>query len=446
MAAAVEAQAPRAPANLRVLGVAPVPASDSKPVLTFADLSLAGFYRFPPDFDDLWYAYGQFALRRVGSQLRAFTAGNLTNDFPILEYGMPDAVPNTDITSAPRLTPIRNWGPIPASQRITGGTQGSVLGGFFWDQAHNALWWSYKDIYVPVDHHPSVGCAILNDSDGTKQFCGPWRTEWHSQKTCGNFIAIPQAFADAYMNGQRVGIMAHSHNADSPWGANLSGMPLPDPRATPPDVAFSKHVTLANHGLMLHDLAHRQQRDDRYKFCNWKERYDCKVGSTIERGLPLFGGAEPGSSSDDTMSSAVWVDLPDKHGVLYFGQLASTPEGYTAPGDPDGLTHQWYGAFAHKTSPSGRVLGCAATSRMIRGGRRLAPVSTIGWQKGGSTTRTTWWRRPRRRLTCGRGRRPASSRWPRCSIRAARLRRNARRRDSSATPPSMRPRAGSTWS
>jgi hypothetical protein len=63
----------------------------------------------------------------------------------------------------------------------------------------------------------------------------------------------------------------------------------------------------------------------------------------IDSGIPLFGGPDPASGNNDTMSSCVWIDLPDKHGLLYFGQLATTPEGYVAPGDPDGFVHQWYG-------------------------------------------------------------------------------------------------------
>jgi len=123
-------------------------------------------------------------------------------------------------------------------------------------------------------------------------------------------------------------------------------------------VAFSTHKTVANHAVIFHDLQHRQARDTRYKFCNWVERYDCTKGSTVARGLPIFGGAEPGSSSDDTVQSAVWVDLPDNHGVIYFGQLASTPAGYTAPGDPDGLTHQWYGSSQDQTNPTGKPGHC----------------------------------------------------------------------------------------
>jgi hypothetical protein len=146
--------------------------------------------------------------------------------------------------------------------------------------------------------------------------------------------------------------------AQSPFGANLSAIALPDPTTTPPDVTTNTHWTVANHGIVLHDRDHRQSRDTRYKFCGWKTKYDCKLGSIVEPGVPLFGGPELGSNSDDTMHSCVWVDLPEKHGLMYFGTLATTPEGYSAPGDPDGYVHQWYGSAYHGTSPSGLPQVC----------------------------------------------------------------------------------------
>ena len=56
-AGALDDQAPRPPSNVRVLDVSPVPPS-GKRVLTLADLSFAGYIRFPADFDDLWYPTG----------------------------------------------------------------------------------------------------------------------------------------------------------------------------------------------------------------------------------------------------------------------------------------------------------------------------------------------------------------------------------------------------
>ena len=355
--AAAAAQSPRPPANVRVLpGDSPI---GTKAVLTQNDISFQGYIRFSAEHD-LWYWYGQLALRRVGNELRAFTAGNVPDNYPLLEDALPDS-PGAAVATAPQAKLVRSWGALGPDKLLTGGSMGAQVGGLFWDQSRNALWWSYGDIYVPVQKHPTLGCAILNDSSGTAGFYGPWRTEWSSQRTRGAFCAIPDSFAASYTGNRNTAIMSGiaSGSADSPWGANLSAMALPNPATTPADVITTDtHWTVANTGLIFHDLDHRQSRDTRYKACGWTTPYDCRGGGTLERGIPLFGGPRPASNSDDTMSSVVWIDLPDKHGLLYFGQLVGTPEGYTAPGDPDGLTHQWYGAAYHNTSSSGAIQAC----------------------------------------------------------------------------------------
>jgi len=350
-AAALAAQAPRAPSNVKIVGPAEV--SGTKAVLQRKDLKFLGFLRFPTSAGDLWYAEGVLALRRVGGETRVFANGNRTANSPLLEFRLPDT-PNPDLASAPTGTLLRTWGSVMAGRTITGGSGDHYTGGLYWDAARNAVWWSYGDGYVPVQSHPTLGCTVLNDSDGTWTSYGPWRTEWNSQRTRGAFCPVPSDFSAAYTGGKSVGIMASQASGvgGSPFGAILSAMTLPDPFSTPADVATNAHWTVANHGIILHDLDHRQARDTRYKHCGWvSSAYDCKAGNVNEPGVPLWGGPDP-ASSNDTMSSMVWVDLPDKHGLLYFGQLATTPEGYTAPGDPDGLIHQGYGNAFNYTSPS----------------------------------------------------------------------------------------------
>ena len=269
---------------------------------------------------------------------------------------------------------------------------------------------------------------------------GPWRTEWVSNRTRGAFCALPSAFASSYTSGRNVGITATqaSGNVSSPFGACLSAMSLPDPASTPPDVTTNTHWTVANQGLILHDLDHRQARDTRYKHCGWKVAYDCKAGAVLEPGVPFWGGSDPGSCSD-TMCSCVWVDLPDKHGLLFFGQLATTPEGYTAPGDPDGLIHQGYGNAFHYTSTSGLPNVCCHNQDDPYGGRPVRS-RTIVSRAAGFTTPTTWSRPRRRRRTCGAGRQRAIF----SSRNTSRSSRIAIRRACSVLRTSMRRHAGST--
>jgi hypothetical protein len=337
------AQTPQPPNNVKILGASEV--GGTKALLTPNDLNFRGFIRLSVDAGGLWYANGTIALRKVGGQTRAFMFGNVTENSPIHEFILPDN-PNRDLASAPIAAQARRWGSLLEGRTLTGGDpRWWYPGGTYWDSARNALWWSYGDSYVPVQNHPTIGCSVLKDSDGSWTSYGPWRTEWPSQRTRGGFCPVPSEFASKYTGGKAVGIMASqaSGNGSSPFGAVLSAMDLPDPFKTPADVTTNTHWTIGNHGLILHDYHHRQARDVKYKSCGWKKQYDCAAGSTLSPNPGLFGGADPASGENDTMKACVWIDLPNKHGVLYFGQLVTTPDGYTAPGDPDGYVHMWYG-------------------------------------------------------------------------------------------------------
>jgi hypothetical protein len=340
-------QAPKAPANVKVIDSAGGAAAKSgKAVLTPDDLVFRGFIRLSREAGTLWYSHGRLAIRKVGGQTRAFLTGNQTERTPILEFNLPDT-PDTDLAKAPIAELTKSWPGLMNDRALTGGGAGFVPGGLHWDSDRNALWWSYGDIYVPTQSHPTIGCSILNDSAGTATSFGPWRTEWSCQRTRGGFIPIPPSFASTYLSGKTVGIMStqSAGNRTSPFGAILSGMALPDPSTVPADVTTNTHWTIANHGLLLHDIDHRQARDTRYRTCGWKVAYDCRAGAVVRPTNPgLFGGDDPASGVNDTMTACVWVDLSDKHGLLYFGHLVTTPEGYTAPGDPDGYVHMWYGA------------------------------------------------------------------------------------------------------
>lgn len=361
MPASVEARQPNAPQNLRT----------SKPVLTQADLKFIGFYKIARDAGDLWFTYPSLAIRRVGGQTRLFSIGNTPVDRvyptngnnPIYEVTVPGEPPSLDVNAAPFMSLHRMWGHALDGRMVTGGS-GAYPGGLQWDEAFNGLWWSYGDGYVPNQHHPTIGFTQLNDTTGAFTSYGPWRTEWTSQRTRGAFTTIPSAFAAANTGGRHVAIMAGqaSGNATSPFGCNLSALGLPNPLTTPADVTTNSHWTIANHGLLLHDLEHRQARDTNYRLCGWSspgqpQQYDCRVAKYVMPGIPLWGGPVPAAGQDDTISAGEWIDLPDKHGMLYFGQLVTTPAGYRAPGDPDGFVHMWYGDPSHASNTGSTVAG-----------------------------------------------------------------------------------------
>jgi hypothetical protein len=137
----------------------------------------------------------------------------------------------------------------------------------------------------------------------------------------------------------------------------------------------SSHHTVSNHGIILHDVAHRQERDANYKVCNFNVPYECSGGTTLHRGEPIWSSQAPAVGTNDNMMAYAWVDLPDKHGLVYFGQLATTPTGYRAPHDADGLIHVGYamlpGSPAHcchgQDDPSFQATGPWAHCRVPMG-------------------------------------------------------------------------------
>ena len=120
-AAAIGAQAPRPPSNVKILGPAEVgPPTAGKAVLTPNDLTFRGFIRFSLEAGNLWYAGGSISLRKVGDQTRAFIFGNVTEGTPVFEYVLPDN-PNVDLASAPLARLSRGWGSMLAGRTLTGG-------------------------------------------------------------------------------------------------------------------------------------------------------------------------------------------------------------------------------------------------------------------------------------------------------------------------------------
>jgi hypothetical protein len=403
-AAVGQKQAPQPPGHVQM--------TEAKRVLTPADLSFAGYLRFPPDLDDLWYAYGQLAKRVVNGQTRIFTCGNAPT-FNILEYELA-GTPSSDITAAPRLRPIRNWGAIPQTISITGGAWNQwVMGGLLWDEPRQLLWGSYGDSYAPVEHAPSIFAARLN-ADGTVKFFGPWRTQLHSFKTCGALLWLPQDFADTYLGAKgkpMLAVSAGPHNKDSYFGPGLAALNLDvfdrpgvpfDPFTTPPDKSELPtdakpvgHITLGCTPLIGHDIldeanGKRMKRSARYQQCNWVERYDCSKGTVVIDGTPLFAGYSEwlGNSDQDAAHPPLFITTKSgKTGVVFLGQMADTPDDYTPPGGK--YTHVWYGATTDSVPGATRPSGTAATVRAIRIGTRQGQGRITGWRRPGSMTRRT---------------------------------------------------------
>jgi hypothetical protein len=333
------------------------------------DITFLGYYLFPKTHLDLWFAYGQLAVRKVGDELRIFTNGNLNDNYPLAENLVPEgAEPDPNILTAPEMTHIRYWGTFtsdnspPSPELPTGGSLEALLSGSIWDEARNGIWYTYGDSYAPVLDHTTLFFYHLNDTTHVGTYYGPWRIDGAVNHVRGCLVPIPTSF-QSNVDGDEMGIMANqtSGNATCPFGCNLHTFTFPDPFTHPPDSNLDEIPSIIKQTILMHDLDHRQARSSNYKNCSWDGGgYDCiGLGSSTMAGVPLWGGPDPESCSDDTTATAVWIDTPTKRGLLYFGTLCEAPSGYTVPGlDPDNEIHQFYGAAGHNTSPSGNPLEC----------------------------------------------------------------------------------------
>jgi hypothetical protein len=349
------AQARPAPQNLRVLSPQQAEAASrfeydrvagNKAVVSPSDITFLGYYRFGQMPTTL---FGQqrpsLGSRKVNGNHRFFINGNVP-ETAVYELNHPDGEPGPNPTTAPAFTLHRNWGDIRAGHRIAAGgvTNGAAIrvGGFYWDDARNALWWNYGDAYTQTNH-PTIGCTILNDANGTYQSFGPWRAQLGANRNLGSLLRVPSLFGQAFLNGDTVGcISPPTSGAGHSHGAGLTSLELPDPTSTPPDSVGNDDWTIGNHAVIWHPKTNPQARDARYKLCGFNKPYQCSGGATLEMGQPVWGTQNPSVGTTDGMLTALWIDLPDKHGLLYFGGLARTPEGYVAPYDEDGLIHRGY--------------------------------------------------------------------------------------------------------
>lgn len=321
-----------------VIDPPPVVVPPIGPVLTAARLKYAGLFKLPyvPGATQFGFANGAFTARRVNGELRFLVAGFGRAGYPVVECAFPGVGPT--VMSAPRATIVQDWGSCYAPFQLNAGAMNTGLRALHW--ANDQLYWAYGDEYNAAgSHDPCIGTTILK-ADGTHQAFGTWRTEQHCQKTRGYLLTIPDAFQKAYGVGPiGFGCPNTSGNASSPWGVALATGTMPD-NGTPadplgPGVSMSAKFSIANQRLIYHDIGHAQPRTANYKFCGYTVKYDPSKGGGIAPGAPSW-------LDIDQVTAAVWVDLPDVHGFIAFGQSVDAIPGYPYE-DGDTVPHVWYG-------------------------------------------------------------------------------------------------------
>lgn len=351
--------APMSPRGLRL---------EDKRLLTPGDFRYLGVFRVPNPNHEFPFSRGAMTARIVNGELRFLLIGTHSNE-ACLEISNPGYDP--DFARMPTAALVRNWGDIFQNKRLVGGSlpgEYPMTWGIKW--FNNQLYWTYSTAYEGNNWNCCFGTTVLNDATGGATAYGPWRATVHSGMFNGHLTEIPSWFQRAYNVGPLMQIASvHAGQATAPWGLSLFAFrPLPNTAPPDPNGAFAtpeQNVrSLKVTTLALHDIHHPQPRSANYRCCGWTELYDCSKGSSVIDALGVFGGGR-GLPSLDWMDTGVWIDLPEKHGILLLGQLVDSIPGYPYP-NGETQAHFWYGpdvcCHGHDAKPMYLATGPAAST------------------------------------------------------------------------------------
>ena len=197
---AASTQAPAAPTNLRIGS-----GSTSKTLLTQADITYVGAFNMPanlPNVGDPTFGTA-LACRYVNGSLRMFSSA----------WGAPSGIYEIVVPSLSKASPfptatlLNNWGTTWINNTQTGSGNPVRLWGLYWDAADKRLYVSHgADYNSAAPNDPSLLYLTLNDTAGTCTATGPWGFSGRIvEQTMGGILPIPQWYAAAYTNGQRLG-------------------------------------------------------------------------------------------------------------------------------------------------------------------------------------------------------------------------------------------------
>ncbi len=313
---------PSAPTGVHIV----MPGSQGKRLLQFTDFQFLGGFRLPMTTMGLDVRFGRgLAHRYLGTDLRFFSTGHKTSATPatvrdgeVFEFGYPGVSMTAPFPMAPIL---RHWGDIYQSKIAVGTPEGKhwtipdMPRGLFWDEPGQRLYWSYAcggagdDSYCALTESCTLGASVLDNSTGKGQAVGAWRIGPAPYKcVMRGCVPIPQWFADAYTHGRRIGVgfggnFSMMNNGGVSHGPSLWAI---DPPSTPHMTTVDATTLVSYHppNPRPYTSPLRCQRP-----ANYRTQLD---GWAVRDGIGYW------SWTDEIHQSCVWIDLPDKHGVVFF--------------------------------------------------------------------------------------------------------------------------------
>jgi len=284
--------------------------SSAKDLLSQADFRYIGAFDLPVEVRsaDSMFSVG-LTLRHVNGELRVFSgAHNPTQSLYEVR------VPNPSMTAPfPHAEIVREWGDVTGGKAYTA-TGDFYVNGLYWDENDQRLYWSYGSAYTVHGDDPSVGYSNLNDLAGTITAAGVWSFTGRGDKaTEGCVIPIPQWFADTYTGGKKLAVGCggpYSVYTAGPvhLGPALAAFSPPNLSANPDRSSLDfKNLVGYPFTATVYGPPDRGHRDtDYYGNSGDPDTWPPRNGTGYWTGVDVI------------YQGGVWIDLPDKHGLLFF--------------------------------------------------------------------------------------------------------------------------------
>lgn len=284
-----------------------------RPLLSKDDFEYLGAFTLPKTVLKHSTAYGEagMAMRKFNGKWRFITATHRYSGDALYECEFPGfAKPPQQY---PEAKLVKEWGTeIYGQSRIVKEkldpktkmleTETGLVEGITYDERTNRLYWNFGSWYnIPPTNGNAMGFAVLKDDEVAVTGTG-WKSPdghaAHNQKIRGGTLIIPDWFASSYLDGRRLGLG---------FGGYYSGVAA---CSKGPFLAAAREPAQGSNGgtldlvtLIDHPDRHWGLRDPDYRSeIDWAPNPRGKVG---------YWGA-----MDETFGAGVWIDLPDKHGVL----------------------------------------------------------------------------------------------------------------------------------
>jgi hypothetical protein len=335
----------------------------TRTLITIQDLHWQGTWGFPPVGSTaaggpgtMAYASGALAVRYVNGQRRFLvptftnmnqTTGQVFGD--LVEWAAPSdpLYSGNDPSQAPTLVETRRWKDwtiIATTKAWQDPATGVRVGGMYWDEAQGVLWYQLYAYYSGINRPFLAATRLLDTVDsgnyrqvGTKY--GPWwyrnndpsdTSELHWKAVCNWIIPVPpDAQADLKGNKMIIGGTVGAVGGAGNIGPGFRAIPGLPPLSDPPNAVIPLGLRLADYTRDSSQRPQHAHRGTNYNFDNVP---------VIDSGLVAHNGTFGyWQMSLDQVNSFIWVQTPEKEGILLFGRQAT------------GTT--WYGWNPRSKSP-----------------------------------------------------------------------------------------------